>query len=134
MGGMTMVRRLTVALVVLGVLGTAGCGGGQTGAPVSAQSSARASASPSRFSIDGPLILKTDNSFDAHQLRIKDVRDLDPNQAYVTTPHANLGLDAVLTTNTLDQQQINAIGLNSTRSGPSVFGPLNAPAGYEFLL
>jgi hypothetical protein len=129
-----MARRFMAVLAVVGLLGTAGCGGGPARGGASAQPSARASASPPPASIDGPVVLKTSNSFDVHQLGISDIHPLDPNQAYVITPHSNIGLDAVLTTTTLDQRQINAMGLNSRPAAPPVYGPLKAPPGHEYLL
>jgi hypothetical protein len=127
--------RVAVALLVVGLLGTAGCGGKPGGSGSSPGPSASPAPSPpSPIPVGTPLVFRTDNAFNARQLGIKDIRALDPDQAYVTTPHYNIGLDAVLTTTTLDQPQINAVGLNSTRSGPPVYGPLNAEPGHEFLL
>jgi hypothetical protein len=127
-------RPVAAGLLVLGLLAAAGCGGG---AAPAGHPSASLAASPSPSAVipvGAPLVLRTDSGFNPRTLGIKDFHPLDPDHAYVTTPHFNIGLDAVLTTSTLEQLQINAIGLNSRRGEPAVYGPLTAAPGHEFLL
>src|SRR2546430_6055714 len=128
-------RPITAALVVLVGLATSGCAtSSRPGARATTGSSPSAAPSPPPIPAGTASILKPDNGFDPHQLRISTTTDLKSDQAYVKTPHFNIGLDVVQATTALDQQQINALGMNSARSGPAVHAPLTADAGHEFLI